>query len=440
MNDTLKTLSACFAIALACAAKATPVVTECTMAQNSRTRLVTIKYKLDSYPAVVTLDVKTNSTVSIGGEHICNAQGAVWRKVTDSDADGEGWCTIAWQPDQTWPADVGNGFAIPNATVAVTAWPMDNTPDYMVVDISEGAQQNTQRYYPAVDFLPGSELGQAGAITNNPAYKTSMLVMRKIMAKSVTWTMGSIKEIGRHPNNQSDNREASHQVTLTNNYYIGVFETTQAQWDAIGSKTITWSDNSYSTQDPGKPALKIAVNDVRNATYPASPDSGSFLGKLIERTGIDFDLPSEAQWEFACRAGNGEGKWNDGSAILVGSGQDANLDNLGHYEANIAARRTGPDIVGSYKANDWGLYDMHGNCSEFCLDIFKADITDLNGQVNTDTTDSTTFVRRGGKWLYGVLNYYYGPSECRSACRMSIGAAGTGIYYGFRVVCTAGLD
>ena len=146
-------------------ASETPEVSNVQMSQPSTGRRVTITYELSNAEngAIVTLDVETNKTgsatnvdsdwVSIGGAAVCNAQGDVWKKVS------QGSKTIRWRPDHSWEGhkiELANG----GARAVVTAWALDNTPDYMVVDISAAAQPNTQRYYPAVDFLPGSTPGQ----------------------------------------------------------------------------------------------------------------------------------------------------------------------------------------------------------------------------------------------------------------------------------------
>ena len=218
MNNIKKALVFAAASGAATFAMATPVVSDVTMTQNSG-RKVTITYTV-SEDAVVTLNVLTNATpnaatgwASIGGAAICNAQGDVWKKVS------QGSKTITWHPDQSWKDEFGNGFKVADgcAKAVVTAWSLDNTPNYMVVDISATGGADTQKYYPAADFVPG------GVISDH--YKTATLLMRKIMAKDVTWTMGSVNESGR-----IDGREKPHQVTLTNNYYIGVYPVTQTQW------------------------------------------------------------------------------------------------------------------------------------------------------------------------------------------------------------------
>lgn len=330
------------------------------------------------------------------------------------------------------------------------AWPLDNTPDYMVVDISAAAQPNTQKYYPAVDFLPGSQLGQTGAITNNLDYRTTKLVMRKIMAKDVLWTMGSTpQEIHR-----TAASEATHSVQLTNNYYIGVFEVTQTQWSLIDGDFPSY----FTTERALRPVEQVSYNRIRMANksntaasgaqdWPASPYTDSFLGRLNVRTGLDFDLPSEAQWEFACRAGNGDGKWGDGSDILL-LANDANLNRLGRYNRNGGyltpgswsdpksswGVTNGTAACGSYAPNSWGLYDMHGNVREWCLDLGNNDIGGLGGATYVDP-GRTNAVFRGGTFMDNYQN-------CRSAFRASVGRTNT--YYsngnGCRVVCTAGLQ
>ena len=430
----------------------TPEVTNVSMVQASFGRQVTITYELANAPsgAVITLDVQTNRTgaatdngadwVSIGGEAVCNAQGDVWKKVP------QGSRTITWRPDKSWEGhkvELSNG----GARAVVTAWALDNTPDYMVVDISATAGTVAPAYYPSADFLPGGLL-------SNPDYRTSAIVMRKIMAKDVTWTMGStVLETQR---NATPKREDAHRVTLTNNYYIGVFEVTQAQWALIHTENATPSHFNNAAVRAMRPVEYVCFNEIRNNTsanyrnpdpaydWPASPNPVSFLGLLRSKTGntIDFDLPSEAQWEFAARAGNGDTKWGDGSGIL-NTNTDANLDSLGRYKMNggfidgstepaaSCGADNGTAIVGSYAPNNWGLYDMHGNVTEWCLDSWVNDITANDGRVIFDAAN-IAHTLRGGNWndlagfcrpaqRTGYVNYQ----------RINLG--------GFRLACTAGL-
>jgi len=457
MNYFRKSLACVAMVGAAALAEATPVVSNVTMTQGSLGRLVRISYNLTE-EAVVTLDIQTNATpnaatgwTSIGGLAICNAKGAVWRKVTSADADGQGKYTITWRPDLSWKDENGNGFKIADgcAKAVVTAYALDNTPDYMVVDISAGAQPNTQKYYPSVEFLPGGLL-------EDPIYRTSTIVMRKIMAKDVTWTMGSTPL--ESDANRNATREATHQVTLTNNYYIGVFEVTQDQWALIQTSNPL---PSYFSKNAAyrsmRPVEFISYNEIRMAAnsrtaasgaqeWPGAPYPGSFLGLLRAKSGIDFDLPSDAQWEFAARAGNGNTKWGDGSAIQNGD-VDANLALLGRYRYNggyindgnnapnsSCGAENGSAVVGSYAPNDWGLYDMHGNVLEWCLDWFANDITSFGGAVNiTLNKEYNMRVRRGGAWSSAA-------GLCRSAFRWAYAPDNYNGDVGFRLACTAGLQ
>ena len=420
-------------------------------------RLVTITYTL-TQDAVVTLDIQTNANLkaeaddpgwtSIGGEAVSVAVGDVWKKCS-----GKSTYTITWQADQAWPGKDGNGFKIGSngARARVTAWPLDNTPDYMVVDISAAAKPNTQRYYPAVEFLPGGLFGR-------DEYRTTQIVMRKIMAKNVTWTMGST----------SDERwrtagvEDTHLVMLTNNYYIGVFEVTQKQWSLIQQDAWPSHFNNIEYRSM-RPVEKVSYNEIRNSgsdnvansnnDWPADPNENSFLGRLRLLTGIDFDLPSETQWEFAARAGHGDGKWGDGSKIKSVE-TDENLRRLARYASNdgkingtdtpasSCTAKNGTAEVGTYDKNSWGLYDMHGNVYEWCLDWYEKDITKYNGKVNINFDspsknlsgeNGANRVKRGGTW-WGVA------TNARPAARFSAVPTTRDTGEGFRLVCTAGLQ
>ncbi len=172
------------------------------------------------------------------------------------------------------------------------------------------------------------------------------------------------------------------------------------------------------------------------------------MGVVRYRTGIDFDLPGEAQWEFAARAGHGAGEWGDGT-----SDSDAEkLSALGRFTSNGGGAESsanyscGPDagtaICGSYKPNDWGLYDMHGNVNEFCLDWNTTTASALNSldyRVNIDPADPSKLlypantsgsgkVKKGGAW-------YQNRDACKPESRNSEGASTQWHNNGFRVMC-----
>lgn len=454
------TTAAAGAVLSAFSAVPAPEVSVSGMSQGSQ-GVATISYVLSAADAVVTLDIETNATgnvwASIGGAAVSLASGDVWKKV------GIGSHTIKWDGASCW-----TDHKIPSRGIraVVTAWALDNTPDYMAVDISSAAQPDTQTYYPSADFVPGG--------VSSSLYKTTKLLMRKIMAKDVKWTMGSTTL----ETQRTADREATHQVTLTNNYYIGVYEITQSQWSQVATNSTA---SAYFTTDRSmRPMERVCYNEIRlkansnaaatsdeitNFSWPKPPCSASFLGLLRSKTGIDFDLPSDAQWEFAARAGNGDTKWGNGSAVL-NSNPDTNLNLLCRYGRNggkvnkngtysdpaaDCGAENGTAIVGSYAPNAWGLYDMHGNVWEWCLDWYQADIATAKdtfnelygGRVNINpstpanclsgTTPPTgNRVIRGGHWSAT-------PANCRPAARDTNTPTGRNNTGGFRVLCTAGM-
>ena len=456
MNIKKMTVAALAATTTASLAAAVPQVgNDVTMTQSSGGRTVTITYTLSDAPAVVTLEVQTNANTSagaddpgwtsIGGAAVSNAKGDVWKRVETGSR------TITWRPDLSWPDHI-----VPNggARAVVTAWALDNTPDYMVADISSAAQPNTQTYYPAADFVPGG--------VSNSLYKTTTLIMRKIMAKDVKWTMGSTTL----ETQRTAAREATHQVTLTNNYYIGVYQVTQAQWALLQPSRSAPSGFNNATDRAMRPVENVCYNEIRNSEYAASPDPAynwpanpnpsSFLGQLRSKTGLDFDLPSEAQWEFAARAGNGDTKWGNDSGIM-NTEKDVNLDLFGRYERNGGRVHGGgttysdPDmscgaanataIVGSYAPNAWGLYDTSGNLWEWCLDWMEDNITANEGKINIDPSApaKTLSGASGGNRVLRGGSWYNAAGGCRPAMRSANAPNTRNIYSGFRVLCYAGL-
>ena len=160
-------------------------------------------------------------------------------------------------------------------------------------------------------------------------------------------------------------------------------------------------------------------------------DEGSFLYSLRARTGRSFDLPTEAQWECACRAGTATAL-NSGKN-LTGPTTCTNMAEVGRYSGNQydgkGSYNGSTTTVGSYLPNDRGLYDMHGNAEEWCLDWFGP----LSAAAATDPSGSpsgTLRTVRGG-------SYALDAKYCRSASRAGIGPANQSTSIGFRIACRA---
>ncbi len=199
---------------------------------------------------------------------------------------------------------------------------------------------------------------------------------------------------------------------------------------------------SYFKKGDMNPVENVSYNILRGTsstggagwpTYGHAVDPTSFMGKLRTKTGLIFDLPTEAQWEYACRAGTVTAL-NSGQD-LTATFSDANMTEVGRYYSNKSDGKGGDSTahtkVGSYRPNAWGLYDMHGNVDEWCLDWLnryeEAAVEDPLGP-----TEGALHVRvlRGGTWCSGA-------SGCRSAMRiyqLPSGYSG-GEGGGFRIVC-----
>ncbi len=192
-----------------------------------------------------------------------------------------------------------------------------------------------------------------------------------------------------------------HQVTISDEFYIGVYEVTQEQWAEVMG-----DDPSYFSGTDDLPVEKVSWNDVNN-----------FVDELNEMENTDtYRLPTEAEWEYAARAGTD-------TAFFFGD--DINmLADHGWYDDN-SEDMTRP--VGMKIANPWGLYDVHGNVAEWVLDEYHSNYQKApsDGSEWTDGVDRRVF--RGGSWKNAEVN-------CRSASRDSIGDGSRTNYIGFRLV------
>lgn len=268
---------------------------------------------------------------------------------------------------------------------------------YYVIDLSDGANAS---YYP-LEILDGEP---AGGWTD--AHKTTKLVLRRI--EPGTFMMC----------NQVS-------VTLTRPFFIGAFEVTQKQYELVTGK------KPSSNQGDKLPVESVSWNDIRgDCNWPTetSVSVNSFMGLLRARTGLAFDLPTEAQWEYACRAGTTT-DFNDGTNL-----SNSGLDELGRYEGNGGDERGGSEYlyttttVGSYLPNAWGLYDMHGNVEEWCLDYF-GDLVSGNDPQGPET---------GGNRVYRGGGYDDSASGCGSSWRSQSTTSPANMRapdIGFRVIC-----
>lgn len=196
-----------------------------------------------------------------------------------------------------------------------------------------------------------------------------------------SFQMGSPEdEAGRNPD------ETRHTVTLTRPFWMGKFEVTQAQWTALMAKDLS------AFKGPDLPVDTVSWHEAM-----------AFCQKLTERERLagrlqleyEYRLPTEAEWEYACRAGS--------AAAYAGSGIS---DEMGWYDSNSGGK---PQPVGQKRANAWGLCDMHGNVWEWCNDWEKEYPAEPAAEPRGPPTGSNRVIR-GGSWFNPARN-------CRSATR-----------------------
>ena len=345
------------------------------------------------------------------------------------EGDGVGAAVRAGDHRMTWTVtDDYPAFHSTALTVKMTA--MIGAKPYMVVDLSGGVDAHS---YPVqyFDSIPN------GAWSDE--YKKTKMAFKLIPAGS--FMMGSPTDEGGR-----GSYEDQHGVVLTKPFYLGVFECTQKQYELImGANPVT----SSSYKGDMRPVAKMSYDNIRGSVNGAGwpthnqVDADSFMGRLRSKVNMFFDLPTEAQWEYACRAGTG-GVFNNGRNYTVDALKEVarcsyNSGNDSSYPSDKKGGYSYATTVGCYLANAWGLYDMHGNVYELCRDFWNqglgfTGVIDPKGAKSSyryysSDTDMRR-VYRGGSWNQN--------QACRSAYRsgyMTYGST-TSDYVGFRVMCS----
>ena len=300
--------------------------------------------------------------------------------------------------------------------------------------------------------LDPSEVFIWTGVTNNPIYKTDKLVMRRIYAKDKVW-QGSVDD------GDFSSTYDRYWVKLTNDYLIAVFETTQAQWTKIyGTNFSHFASAEDSPYRPAENMYQIEViggrqeyYNIHGATkrymtivgnelfgfptnsYPCDVSRNTFLAKMWDKTGYEFFLPTDAQWEYACRAGTTTDCNHGIPGNIVG------VSGLVAWNSYNSDNRT--HEVGTKPCNAFGLYDMLGNVAEMLPAHGSiASNRDGHGESADDpiieprgTFNSFSCVKRGGAYMQPTGTPYWWTSSF-SRLR-SYGFADPTTFIGFRVVC-----
>ena len=326
---------------------------------------------------------------------------------------------MTWKVTDDYPNFHSTAFTVKMAALVGAA-------PYMVVDLAGGVDALS---YP-VSYLSRVPAGGWG-----DEYKTTKMVFRMIPSGSFMmgspsdeWTRGSYEDL--------------HGVVLTRPFYIGVFECTQKQYELVmGSNPVT----SSSYKGDLRPVANVSYNTLRGSVNGAGwpthnqVDANSFMGRLRSKVNMFFDLPTEAEWEYACRAGtstslnsgknydwdvncNEVARW---ARNAYNSGTDYKYDGKGGYTYSTK--------VGCYLENAWGLFDMHGNVNEWCRDFWNYGL----GYAGTvDPKGASRGYNYGDERVYRG-GHYDAHDNLRSADRDGYARCGNAYQYvGFRVMCS----
>ena len=233
--------------------------------------------------------------------------------------------------------------------------------------------------------LASSVASQAQEKKDPPKSFTNSLGMKFVWIPPGNFVMGSPRdEKGRKDN------ETQHKVTLSKGFYMGVYAVTQEQWQAVMG-----NNPSFFKGEKNLPVDTVAWNDCQE-----------FIKKLREKDKKLYRLPSEAEWEYCCRAGTTT-PFHFGQTISTDQANYNGNFTYGDGKKGVLREKTTP--VGSFPANAWGLHDMHGNVYQWCQDWYgnypQKDVVDPQGPEKGEYR-----VLRGGSRADN-------PENCRSAYR-----------------------
>ncbi len=279
-------------------------------------------------------------------------------------------------------------------------------------------------------------------LAQSPKEITNSIGMKLVLIPKGTFTMGSPESEERPDRND----ETQHEVTISKDYYLGVTEVTQGHYEKV-----IGTNPSYFRV--GRIRGSSSNHPVEQISWENAVEFCKKLSDLPEEkaAGRVYRLPTEAEWEYACRAGSktpygfgdnrrdlGNYAWflnNSGSRELDSDALEArrqdnpDYETIQEYEDTIKSAGCATHPVGEKKANAWGLYDMHGNVWEWCSDWYgeypKGAVSDPVGP-----REGSFRVYRGGGWRNRA-------AQCRSAVRYSNGRVAPHHSLGFRVAMSS---
>ncbi len=258
-------------------------------------------------------------------------------------------------------------------------------------------------------------LGPAAALfAGDPTFKPGRIVTNRIGMKLIGIPAGEFMQgvSGDQDSEALESERPAHRVKISKPFYFGVYEVTQQQYRTVMSET-PWAGRLY-----------VKEGDAIAASYVSWEKATAFCRELSRREGKTYRLPTEAEWEYACRAGT--------KTVYSFGDKESRLEGFGWYTGNAAdVGEKFAHLVGRKPPNALGLYDLHGNVYEWCQDIFDARAYGKRRGLTVDpvvTSGSANRVKRGGSWISAAR-------LARSSCRTR-GLPSYRLFdIGFRVVC-----
>jgi formylglycine-generating enzyme required for sulfatase activity len=257
---------------------------------------------------------------------------------------------------------------------------------------------------------------------------------RKLGDFEFAWIPPGTFLMGRAANEPGTDRdEQQHRVTLTRGFWIGIYPVTQAQWrDVMGNNP------SHFSRDGNSRRYVQQISEVDLERFPVENISWNmardFCATLSQQFGQVITLPTEAQWEYACRSGTTT-PFHFGAALNGTQANCAGDHPFGLVGPGPALARPTPVGLPAYPPNAWGLHEMHGNVFDWCLDVYRSDYENLSAAdplfaPAPETSVEPRHILRGGAW--GTHATY-----CRSATRFDRTASARYAGYGCRLVLPA---
>ena len=226
-------------------------------------------------------------------------------------------------------------------------------------------------------------------------------------AMEMVWIEPGVFQMGSE--NGGSDEYPVHEVKISRGFWLGKYEVTQGEWETVMGTT-PWSGHDRVVEDASRPAVNISWNMCQE-----------FIGRLNAMGEDVYRLPTEAEWEYACRAGT-QTRWSFGD-------DENRLDDYAWVRGN--SNRSGPKPVGGKLPNDWGLYDMHGNAWEWVQDWYGYDYYNSSPRVDPQgpafSASSSERVYRGGSFSAVA-------SSSRSASRGLSGPDSRIYFVGMRIL------